>query len=178
MRSHFGTAAAALCIVLWTAAGACSKTPAADKAKEPVEAKESISHPETVQPIVKPEAEWKRILTPAQFHVLREKGTETAFTGKDWDNHKKGIYRCAACALDLFASSTKFESGTGWPSFWAPIDAEYVRVGKDKGLGTERDEVTCARCGGHLGHVFDDGPQPTGLRYCMNSVAMTFVPLP
>ncbi len=172
MRSPLGTTIAALLIVVCAVSVACSKTPRLD------EDKETVSRPKAVERLVKPEAEWKRILTPEQFHVLREKGTETPFKGKHWDNHEKGIYRCAACALDLFASGTKFESGTGWPSFWAPIDAEYVRVGKDKSLGMERDEVTCGRCGGHLGHVFNDGPKPTGLRYCMNSVSMTFVPAP
>jgi len=172
MRPQFGTAIAALLIVVCAVSVACSKTPPADQGKE------AISRPKTVEPIVKSAAEWKRILTPEQFHVLREKGTETPFKGKYWDNHVKGIYRCAACALDLFGSDTKFESGTGWPSFWAPIDAEYVRVGKDDSLGMERDEITCARCGGHLGHVFQDGPKPTGLRYCMNSVSMTFVATP
>lgn len=120
------------------------------------------------------EAQWRKLLTPEQFRILREKGTEIAFTGALWNNHKAGIYRCAACGLSLYDGKTKFDSGTGWPSFWAPIDPSHLTIGKDNSLGVERDEVLCARCGGHLGHVFDDGPAPTYKRYCMNSAAMTF----
>jgi peptide-methionine (R)-S-oxide reductase len=129
---------------------------------------------EKVSRIEKSNAEWKNTLSSNAYHVLREKGTERAFTGEYWDNHEKGIYNCAACGLDLFSSETKFESGTGWPSFWKPIEENHVRIKTDNSFGISRDEVTCARCDGHLGHVFSDGPKPTGLRYCMNSIAMTF----
>jgi peptide-methionine (R)-S-oxide reductase len=125
--------------------------------------------------VVKSTEEWKKSLTPEQFHVLREKGTERPFTGKDWNNHAHGLYRCAGCGLDLFRSEDKFESGTGWPSFTRPIAPENVATRPDNSLFSHRTEVLCPRCGGHLGHVFDDGPKPTGLRYCMNSAALQFV---
>jgi len=122
----------------------------------------------------KTDAEWKQQLTASQYAVLRKKGTERAFTGEYWDNHEKGIYYCAGCHQALFDSSTKFESGTGWPSFYAPLRKESVAINKDVSYGMVREEVVCSQCGGHLGHVFDDGPRPTGLRYCMNSVSMKF----
>lgn len=124
----------------------------------------------------KSKADWKNTLSEMQFYVLREEGTERAFTGELWDNHAEGTYICAGCGLPLFDASTKFESGTGWPSFFQPIKPEYVAEKSDNAHGMTRTEVECARCGGHLGHVFDDGPKPTGLRYCMNSAALGFVP--
>lgn len=124
--------------------------------------------------IQKSEAEWKRELTPLQYKVLRERGTEPSFTGKLLNVKDKGVYNCAGCKNPLFSSETKFESGTGWPSFWKPISPKNVLEIADNSHGMIRTEVVCGKCGGHLGHVFDDGPKPTGLRYCLNSAALTF----
>ncbi len=131
---------------------------------------------DTIQTISKPEEEWKASLEPLEYSVLREKGTERAFTGEYHDNKKEGMYLCKGCGLSLFSSDTKFNSGTGWPSFYAPIDKMHVLEETDNAYGMKRVEVLCHRCGGHLGHVFDDGPKPTGLRYCMNSVSLSFQP--
>ena len=125
--------------------------------------------------VVKTDEEWKKTLTPEQYHILREKGTERAFSGKYDRNHEHGVYRCAACGLDLYRSEEKFDSGTGWPSFTAPIAASNVLTRPDNSFFSQRTEVLCPRCGGHLGHVFDDGPKPTGKRFCMNSAALQFV---
>jgi peptide-methionine (R)-S-oxide reductase len=124
--------------------------------------------------VVKSNDEWRKELSAEQYHVLREAGTERAFTGAYWDNHEKGVYHCAACGLTLFSSDAKFDSGTGWPSFYEPVSEANVIKETDSSAGMIRTEVKCRRCGSHLGHVFDDGPQPTGLRYCMNSKSLKF----
>jgi peptide-methionine (R)-S-oxide reductase len=157
--------AAALLAVLLLTATACS---IADD-----EGRETVS---SIEKLVRTNEEWRRILPPDRYVVLREKGTERAFTGEYDDFWKDGVYECYACGLPLFDSKTKFHSGTGWPSFWSPISPEAVQETEDRSFGMSRVEVSCARCGGHLGHVFNDGPRPTGLRYCMNSASLRFVP--
>jgi len=136
--------------------------------------KPEMKSQEKPRAVAKTEAEWRKALTPQQYKVLCEEETEPAFTGKYWNNKESGVYRCAACGAPLFSSDEKYESGTGWPSFWAPIEKGAVGEKTDRKLFMVRTEVHCDKCGGHLGHVFNDGPKPTGLRYCINSAALDF----
>jgi peptide-methionine (R)-S-oxide reductase len=151
---------------------ALAQTPAVQPHKGAAAVNEAAAkNPAGTDKIVKSEAEWRKVLTPEQFHVLREAGTERPFTGAYWNAHDKAVYHCAACDYPLFRSEEKFESGTGWPSFWEAIPG-HVESRVDNSYGMSRTEVRCARCGSHLGHLFDDGPKPTGLRYCINSAAL------
>jgi peptide-methionine (R)-S-oxide reductase len=168
MKSIAIFAALLLCACLM-AFGRAQKQAGSDGRKEKKEGRKMI------EKIVKTDAEWRAELTPEQYEVMRKKGTERAFTGAYYNLHEKGVYLCGACGLELFSSDTKFDSGTGWPSFWAPIAEENVETETDTTYGMRRTEVKCARCGAHLGHVFEDGPRPTHLRYCMNSVSLKFV---
>ncbi len=143
-------------------------------AEEP--AKPQATAATSTQKVVKTEAEWRELLSPMQYKVLREKGTERAFTGEYWDNKADGVYVCAGCELPLYDSKAKFKSGTGWPSYWAAVSPDAVASESDNSWIMTRTELLCSRCGGHLGHVFDDGPEPTGKRHCINSASLKFVP--
>jgi len=136
-----------------------------------------LSIPDKIETLEKTPEEWKNILSDQEYYVLREKGTERSFTGPYWDNKEAGIYTCRGCDLPLFNAATKYTSGTGWPSFWEPIEKKVVKEDTDYDIGYKRTEILCSRCEGHLGHVFEDGPKPTGLRYCMNGTSLNFVPV-
>jgi peptide-methionine (R)-S-oxide reductase len=159
-----------------SAAGAGSKTPGMVTIVE-FGANGKKTGKEELACLVKTDAEWQKLLSPISYQVARQAGTERPYSGDTWNLHDHGLYRCVCCSTALFSSETKFESGTGWPSFWEPIARENVVETTDRSLGMERTEVTCRLCAAHLGHVFDDGPRPTGLRYCMNSASMHFVKL-
>ncbi|MGA9639673.1 peptide-methionine (R)-S-oxide reductase MsrB [Flavobacterium sp.] len=176
MKSYIKIISLPLMLLVFMACMQASKKETAAMVENNNPPQEKLSLNDTsLKKVVKTDAEWKKELTSTQYHILREKGTEYPFKNPYYDNHKKGYYFCAGCKLPLFSSETKFESGTGWPSFYDVLDKKRVKEVVDKSLGMVRGEIVCARCEGHLGHLFDDGPKPTGLRYCMNSGAMLFL---
>lgn len=157
------------CLILLFTLSACAQSSSSVKESSVDKIGKNVSGK-----IVKTDEEWRELLTPEEYYVLRQQGTEAAFSGKYFNHKKEGIYTCAACGNELFSSKTKFRSGTGWPSFYEPVSEQNVGIEEDRSFGMVRTEVHCARCNGHLGHIFKDGPNPTGLRYCINSVSLDF----